>query len=360
MGNGINNNASRVRVLLVEDSPVELAIIRKSLEAEPDIEIVGTAMNGAEALPLVRSLRPDVICTDYHMPVMDGLEFTERVMAEAPCPILVLSISVQPSQTLNILHMIEAGAIDVMHKPIANAGGIHQLDGKRLAEKIRILKGVHCIPLKAHKTAVNNRDQCLPIGVTGKGDLSTPIICIGSSTGGPQALYRILPQLPKGFPIPVVCVQHISVGFLHGLIEWLAPQCAVKLSVAAAGEKPEAGCVYFAPEGKNLKMDAQGAFVISEPEPADIHVPNIDMLFMTASVVHHGCTIGVILSGMGSDGVRGMRAIRAQGGHTLVQDEATSVIFGMPGSVIAAGVAEDILPIELIAPALVNLATKQH
>lgn len=340
-----------IRVLLVEDSAVELATIRKALESAEDIVVVGTAVNGAEALPLVKNLRPDVICTDYHMPVMDGLEFTKRVMSELPCPILILSISVQPDQAGNILKMIEVGAIDVMPKPLASKGGVKSLDGQSLIDKIRVLKGVHCIPLngKNHEKSHN----ALAFGIDAK---ATPeVVCIGSSTGGPQALYKILPALPKNFPKPVICVQHISVGFLQGLVDWLARVCTLKLSIASRGVRPEPGCVYFAPEHKNLLIDEQGLFALADPEPSDIYTPNIDILLSSACAYYREATVGVLLSGMGHDGVEGLRAIKAQGGKTLIQDEASSIIFGMPGAALAAGVVQDVLPVNLIAPALVNL-----
>ena len=344
-----------VRVVLVEDSPVEMAVIRKALESESGIEIVATATNGEEGLQLVRRLRPDVVCTDYHMPVMDGLELTKRVMAECPCPILILSISMQPEQAANIMRMIEAGAVDVMPKPLVNQGGIHGLDGQRLAEKIRILKGVHCIPLSAHrKNGLNPTGNGMPNGWPDAKE-RPQIICIGSSTGGPQALYRILPLLPKTFPVPLVCVQHISPGFLRGLVEWLGVECALKLKVAATGLRPEVGTVYFAPEGKNLRITPQGVFDVGDPAATDIYLPNIDALFSSASTYYHGRTVGVLLSGMGNDGVRGMGSILSQGGKTMVQDQASSVIFGMPGAAMDAGVAQDVLPVDLIAAALINL-----
>lgn len=361
MRTAINGNAnggkSVVRVLLVEDSPVELAIIQKSLAREPGIEIVGTASNGAEALPLVDRLRPDVICTDYHMPIMDGLEFTERVMSEFPRPILILSISAQPSQVSNILRMIELGAIDVMAKPLANQGGLINLDGKRLAEKIRILSGVHCIPLHTNRSGAIGRDRVSGGSPAQNGQFVPGIICIGSSTGGPQSLSRILPQLPKNYPVPIVCVQHISAGFLHGMVEWLAAKCALKLVIAVAGERPEAGKVYFAPEGKKLRLTREGIFELLEATPTDIYLPSIDALFSSASLCYNSGTVGVILSGMGSDGVHGMQDIKARGGKTFVQDQSSSVIFGMPGAVIGAGAAEDVLPVDLIAPALIKLAS---
>ena len=346
----VDNPSPRVRVLLVDDSPVELEIIRRTLAADPGIEVVGTAVNGEEGLKQVRLLRPDVVCTDYHMPVMDGLAFTQRVMAEFPCPILVLSISAQPHQAKNILMMIQAGAIDVMAKPLASDGGVSNLDGRRLAEKVKILRGVHCIPLRQRKAGASL------VSVAEKPGSPVPsIIGIGSSTGGPQALAAILPNLPRGFPAALVCAQHISKGFLDGLIQWLAETCALPVRLAAPGSKPQPGHIYFAPEGGNLYLDSNGVFQMSAPSDSDIYIPNIDVLLSSIARVYGERSAGVLLSGMGRDGVIGLRDIRANGGKTLVQDKASCIVFGMPGAAIEAGVVDNVLPLDLIGSAISNL-----
>lgn len=339
------SDSSKIHILLVEDSPLEASVIRRALEQEPDLEVVAVAGNGAEALQLIPLLRPDVICTDYHMPVMDGLEFTRQVMEKFPCPILVLSISAQPNQTAKIVEMIEAGAIDVMPKPLAIQGGIVCLDQRKLVERIRILKGVKCIHRRANGQEATNKPAS---------HSAVQVIGIGSSTGGPQALHQILPQLPANLSAPIVCVQHMSSGFMMSMIEWLAQTCRLRLQMAEAGQMPVAGRVYFAPEEHHLVIDAQRRFQLVERGEDCIYCPSIDLMLGSLANAYGSSAIGVLLSGMGNDGVQGLGDIRAKGGKTLVQDRETSLIFGMPGAAIAAGVADNVLPLDLIAPMLTS------
>ena len=343
----------KIRVLIVEDSPVELKVIEKILQSEPDIQIVGKAMNGLEALNLLSELRPDVICTDYHMPIMDGLEFIEKAVQIYPCPILVLSISVQPDETQTIFKMLTAGAIDVLAKPTLHGGGINSIDGRKLIEKIRILNGVKL--LKKTNTRVTQIPESSFI------TYFPEIVAIGASTGGPQAFAAILPKLPRDFPIPIICVQHISAGFLDSMVNWLNAISSIKVVIAQDGQIPTSGCVYFAPDGYNLKMDRKlGALRFLRSEATDIYCPSINQLFLSLAENSGGNVIGVLLSGMGDDGVAGLKAIFNLGGLTIVQDQASSVIFGMPKEAIAAGVAKMILPAQEIANFLTLHVSKMH
>ena len=329
-----NNDVDKpIRVLLVEDSALQLHIIKSILSADPDIEVIGTAGNGVEALKILPDLKPDVICTDYHMPIMDGLEFIEKAVIIYPCPILVLSISVQPDQVDNIFKLLSAGAIDVMPKPKATGGVIGQEDGARLLEKIRIVNGVKYINKKHQQSLPAPNPQCLIQRV-----VSPKIIVIGASTGGPQALELILPALKEGFSLPIVCIQHISHGFLSGMLTWLSSMSSLKIELARDGELPRAGHLYFPPEGMHLKFDKNGAFELSMPEMGDLYCPSIDKLFCSAAEVYKNSTVGVLLSGMGKDGADGMKSIFESGGDTVAQDEDSSIIFGMPSMAINAGV----------------------
>lgn len=328
-----NGGASPIRVLLVEDSALQLHIIRSVLDAYPDIEVIGTAVNGAEALKLLPILRPDVICTDYHMPVMDGLEFIEKAVKVFPCPILVLSISVQPDQVDNIFKLLSAGAIDVMPKPKSTGGVIDKEEGAKLVEKIRIVNGVKYIKRKNGVALPALSPQCLIPRI-----VAPKIIVIGASTGGPQALEVILPALKDNFSIPIVCVQHISHGFLAGMLTWLRSMSSLKIEEAKEGEMPLAGHLYFPPEGMHLTFYQNGTFALSPPKSGDIYCPSIDELFRSTAEVYGGRAVAVILSGMGKDGAKGMKLIFDAGGGTVSQDEDSSIIFGMPVAAINTGV----------------------
>lgn len=339
------------RVLLVEDSMVELMIIKKILENN-GITVVGTAMNGVEALKKIPELNPDVICTDYHMPEMDGMALTEQVMEKYPRPILVLSISAQSYQVHNILNILKAGALDVMAKPLPHLGGVAHTDAKLLVEKIKILSGVKVISNRKKRAdgeytpgvASATRYQKVP-----------EIIGIGSSTGGPQALLKILSDLPEDFLIPIVCVQHMSEGFLPGFVEWLNDNARLNVVAAEAGMTPHAGYVYVAPGNQHLVMDIAKRFQFIPADVGDVYLPSVDRLFMSLATAFQQSCVGVVLSGMGSDGSHGVIAIHQHGGLTIAQDEASSVIFGMPKSAIETGAVNEVLSLNHISERILKL-----
>ena len=212
----LRGSAPVIRVLLVDDSALSLELISRLLAVAPDIEVVGGAHDGAQALELIEQLQPDVICTDLHMPKMDGLALTRELMVRHPLPILVLSISVQAEQEHNIFSMLEAGALDVLAKPRGGPEANFGVIANDLITKIRILSGVKVIGRR--KTAATSTPSAplLPLGVTAG---ALRIIGIGASTGGPQAFETILRQLPADFALPLLCVQHIAQGFMQGLVD---------------------------------------------------------------------------------------------------------------------------------------------
>lgn len=349
--------APPIRVLLVDDSPVALAVLRRMLAASPDMEVVGTALNGREALELIPQVRPTVICTDYHMPVMDGLELTRRVMADFPRPILVIS-SVVGGDPEKVFALLEAGAVDVFPKP--RGGPETGAAAAQLISKVKIVAGVFVFPRPPREPppgpcAAGNA----PVGAgTGASTPPVRIVAIGASTGGPHALQAILPQLPARFPVPVLCVQHISPGFLPGLVDWLAGQCRVKIQVAGSGELLLPGRVYFPAEGTHLLVDRQGRLQASREPPVEGHRPSVTVTFRSVAACYGATAVAVLLTGMGRDGGDGMLAIARAGGMTIAQDEASCVIFGMPRQAIDLGAARRVLPPAQIAAALIEAVTR--
>ncbi|CAD5940914.1 Chemotaxis response regulator protein-glutamate methylesterase 2 [Planktothrix tepida] len=373
-----------IRVLLVEDSTVALIILKRILSISPDLCIVGTAQTGKEALTLVPTLQPDVICTDFHMPQMNGLEFIQEVMVLYPRPILVISASVQTDDTHNVFQLLNAGAVDVFPKPKTGLASDYELIGQELIQKIKVLSGVKVFTKhrKSQQTLnplpLNNRlsippaPSPLPVTRTiGSSPTSisnwtdTPkvpfvsskiikMLAIGASTGGPQALHTILTQLPSNFPVPVVCVQHISEGFLQGLVTWLDGECHLSIKIATPGELPHAGCVYFAPEGHHLEFSRNGRFAYSTAPPLAGHRPSVTTTLESVAQFYGSNSAGILLTGMGRDGADGMKAIAEVGGLTIAQNQDSCVVFGMPAEAIALGAAQYILSVNEIAPFLLN------
>jgi two-component system chemotaxis response regulator CheB len=348
-----------IKVFLVEDSPIALTILERILQSSSEIKIVGTASNGRDALEKIPKLQPNVICTDLHMSKMDGLELTKQVMAKYPRPILVISNSVSDKQSDNVFQLLQAGAIDVFPKPVSGMPSEYELVKQELIGKIKILAGVKVLtkhPSKESipKTQLVTSSAYSTTKITSDNFINSTIklIAIGSSTGGPQALHKILSQLPNNFPVPIVCIQHISVGFLQGLVTWLDSECKLKVKVAEKGELPTPGYVYFAPENHHLELNSLGKFIYSNLPPIDGHCPSVTATFRSIAKFYNDNTAAVLLTGMGRDGAVGMQDIFKAGGLTIAQDENSCVVFGMPKEAIALGAGRYILAIEEIAPLL--------
>ena len=354
-----------IRVLVVEDSPIALNIIKRILDSSPDIEVVGTARTGKEALSLIPEIHPDVVCTDFYMPQMDGREFILHVMAQYPLPVLVISAAVRDEDEQNVYQLLEAGAVDTFPKPTAGLDARNTVLQKSLIDRIKVLSGVKVFRKNASPTLLQNgsRSTATRCMSTDNNARSRPrrkhvrpaIIALGASTGGPLALQEILTPLPANFPLPIVCVQHISLGFLSGLVNWLEATCRLPIEIAKSGEQPQPGKVYFPQEHQHLHIDAGGRFIHSQAPALDNHRPSITVTFESLAQFYGAKTIGVLLTGMGRDGADGMKAIADAGGLTIAQDEPTSVVFGMPKEAIELGAVDQVLPIQAIAPTLLKL-----
>ena len=330
-----------ISVLLVDDSPVCLTILKRMLSDTPLVKVVGTATNGHEALELIPSLNPQVICTDLEMPVMDGLELTKEVMAQFPLPILVISNYVHKENQKNIFHLLEAGAVDVFPKPRGGDQSEYLLQSQSLIEKIHVLSGVVVIPRLA--SSPHARRPSRGIRSTRRRVSDIQAIVIGASTGGPQALLTILSRLPRKIAVPIVCVQHLTEGFLEGLAGWLDSHCPLTVCIAQDREIPRRGTVYFPQEGKHLELDGKGRFVHSIGARVQGHRPSVDVTFGSVAKHYGSATIGILLTGMGQDGVAGLKDIAQAGGCTIAQDEQSCFVFGMPKQAIEQGTVTHVL-----------------
>ncbi len=339
-------------MLLVEDSLVELTVLKRMLSTTPELVVVGTARNGQEGLDLVSKLAPDVICTDLQMPVMDGLRFTKEVMARFPRPILVVSAYVRDSSSKTVFELLDAGAVDVFPKPRKGLDEPERL--KELVSKIKILSGVRVFSQPRNDSPAPQQVSLPPTTISDHAR-DTQMIGFGSSTGGPQVLRDIFCSLPKNFPVPILCVQHISEGYLAGLISWLNSASHLEIQEMTPGEKPQAGRVYFPREHHHMIVDEWGNLNLNLDPPWKGHRPSANITLRSLAESHGSGAMGIILTGMGADGVEGLQAIRSAGGTTIAQDEQSSTIFGMPGEAISTGAAEMALSPDGISRRLLSL-----
>lgn len=360
---------SPISVLIVEDSPVALTILKRILTSSPEVEIAGIARDGIEALELIPKVNPKVICTDLNMPKMGGLELIQRVMAEFPKPILVISSAVdQTRDAHNVFQLLQAGALDVFLKPSISLMSEYEKMQQDLISRIKVLAGVSVFTIHSTRpkntklsAAVLPAQSRSPFPNPASGKFFRPkVVAIGASTGGPQAFHTILKALPANFPLPILCVQHISEGFLAGFTNWLEATCPLRVEIAQSGDLPRPGTIYFAPDHCHLRLSAQGRFVTFRDAAVCGHRPSVTVLFQSVAAYYQQTTLGLLLTGMGRDGADGLLSILNAGGTTIAQNETSSIVFGMPREAIALGAAQHILSLDEIAPFLLKWCAPTH
>jgi len=309
-----------IRVMVVDDSHLVRDLIAEILTSVTGIEIIGFAANGMEAVSKAALLKPDLITMDIEMPIMDGLAAIEQIMRENPTPILVVTAM---GGVRTAFSAVSKGALDVVEKP-----DISLASGRTLINKVRILSG---IDIRAHLAARGGGAG----GGPGQRAARRPtcansrIVAFASSTGGPQALLSILSGLPAGFLAPIVIAQHIADGFTQGMVDWLGGNSPFRVCVARNGDRLSTGVVHVNPAEFSMQVTSQGMVVLSERTVREKYHPSCDTLLRSVADAYREEAVGVILSGMGDDGVDGMRAIRTAGGATLAQDAESSVVYGM-------------------------------
>lgn len=342
-----------LRVLVVDDSPVARAVLRSILEDEGGMEVVGLARNGWEAVQMAARLRPDVITMDVRMPQMDGYEATQQIMAYQPTPILIVTASLAKQDVDFSFRMLEAGALDILEKPSGDDARALHAQAQALVERVRLLSRVRVITHLRGRRRAGRPAPLAPVTIAPSPvprDGPPRLVVIGASTGGPRALQRVLAGLPSSFPAPILVVQHIARGFTQGLAEWLGGETRHRVAVARNGEGLEAGRVYIAPEGWHLLPD-KAALRLSD-SPRTSPMPSVDVTMQATARIFGSRAVGVLLTGMGSDGAEGLLAIRRAGGRTIAQDQATCTIYGMPRVAVEIGAAQQVLPLEEIPGAI--------
>jgi two-component system chemotaxis response regulator CheB len=352
-----------IRVLVAEDSATARALLVALLTAEPDIVIVGEARTGAEAVVMARRLLPDLVTMDVHMPELDGLEATKQIMTQSPRPILIVSSAAGTDVELS-LEATRAGALMVIAKPQGVGSPGHEGDRRQLVSMVRALAQVKVV--RRHGAATPTRGTSTqwsgsaPAPMPRAGE-RFELLAIAASTGGPAALRTILAALPATFPLPVLVVQHIARGFTGGLAHWLGGDAAMRVKVAELGELAEPGVVYIAPDDRHLgvRRDGDGRLRIQldNAPPVGTFRPSASYLFQSCAEQLGPAALALILTGMGDDGVEGLRHLRRAGGRILAQDEASSVIYGMPREARRAGVVDQIVGLDEVAPRLQELVS---
>jgi two-component system chemotaxis response regulator CheB len=338
-----------IRVLLVDDSPSVRAVLRRFFGKTGDISVVGEAANGVEAVARVRELSPHVVVMDLQMPQMDGYEATERIMAEQPTPIIVLSSRANRNQMAIAFEAMRRGALEVLPKPEDTASW--QLLAESLPDTVR------AVAEAGSKRRPRPRKTAMPKVAAPGAPLR--YVAIGASTGGPAAVRELLEELGAEPPVSVLIVQHIAAGFEAGFAEWLNKELPLDVRLARDGEAVSAGGVRLAPGGSHLRLESGGVLHLDfETPPRRGHRPSADELLLSCAEHCPHESAGVLLTGMGADGVEGLLALRRAGGLTLVQDEATAVVYGMPRVALEKGAATVALPPRDLARTLVRLWTK--
>lgn len=345
---------ARIRILVVDDSLTIRKRIVEVLSADPELEVVAEAPDGKAAIELCEQLRPDVVTMDMMLPVMTGVSATEYIMAFCPTPILIVSASTNRGELFKTYDALAAGAVDVLEKPLgteANDAWERQLvNSVRRVSRIRVITHPR-MRLQTHRRSLMTQSSSLANG-------EARIVAMGASTGGPGAVLAVLRELPLSFPSPVLLVIHISESFAAAFAEWLDGQVPLTVRYARDGERfnpASGGLVLVATPDRHLEVRGSRIELTSAPERHHCR-PSVDVLFESVAREFGPQAIGCLMTGMGKDGAAGLLAIRRAGGRTLVQDEATCVVFGMPGEAVRLGAAMDILPLPAIAPALVRLA----
>ncbi len=340
-----------IRVVVVDDSPFVRRALGRMLGSAPDIEVVGMAVDGQDGLEKVRDLRPDVVTLDVKMPRMGGLEALQRIMLECPTAVLLLSSLTSDGGEVT-LRGLELGAMDFVDK--SSVQGHMNLLGltDELLAKVRALASV---PRARLGHAVEPGPEARPGSGPAGGDRAE-VVAIGTSTGGPPALQAIIPRLPAHLAAPLLVVQHMPPGFTRSRAERLDQRSRLRVREAEDGEVLKAGTVLVAPAGRHMKVrrrEGQTRIWLDEEPKAALHRPAIDVLMASVAKVFGRRALGVLLTGMGADGVEGLRAIRAAGGRTLAESEESAVIYGMPKAAVEAGVVDQTVTLARMADEIV-------
>jgi two-component system chemotaxis response regulator CheB len=339
-----------IRVLVVDDSATARQLLIRILDSDPEIQVVGVAKSGQQAINLAKRLRPDVITMDLNLPDIDGFQATKEIMIVAPTPIVIVSASSKAREVDAAVQAMRAGALTLLLRPSSPASTNFDMEASEMLSTIKAMAEVKVVRHFCRKQA----------DLPDQPPLSRPAtiraIAIAASTGGPLALQQLLCDLPVAFPVPILLVQHMPSQFSRSFAGWLDSVVPLHVQLATAGEPLAPATVYIAPEDRHLGVTRSGrATVLSDDQPIDGFRPSGSFLFRSVAEAFGDSAVGLIMTGMGSDGVNGLQTLHAAGGLVIAQSESTCVVFGMPGAAVAQGVVDRILPLEAMGRELARL-----
>lgn len=348
----MRNPSERIRILVVDDSAFARKIVREILDASPLIQVIGTARDGAEALELVDSLKPDLVTCDLIMPKLDGVSFVKKQMARNPLPILILSSAEEDAG--NVLEALSAGAVDFIRKPTALASNDLRLIGERLVAQVCTIAEVPVEKLLAERPKL-----AAPVFTRAPSQPShADIVVLGISTGGPQALRQLIPSFPATFPIPIAVVLHMPIGYTALFAEKLNEISPLEVREAKEGDLLVPGLVLIAAAGRHLAftraLDGEVRATLPMHPLEKLHRPSADVLFSSAAEHYGNRVLAVVMTGMGNDGTEGAAWIKTKGGQVLTESEKSCVIYGMPRSVAEAGLSDAAISLSDMAQAITD------
>ncbi|HEY4443250.1 MAG TPA: chemotaxis-specific protein-glutamate methyltransferase CheB [Steroidobacteraceae bacterium] len=345
-------HADKIKVLVADDSQVTRMLLVQLLNSDPRIRVIGAVNDGQAALDFLASgvQRPDVVVMDIHMPHLDGFEATRRIMETQPLPIIICTATASPQDLAVAFRSMEAGAVACVEKPVA-LGADFEPRLHNLLQTVRLMSEVKVV----RRWNRSNSPPVAPANGPSKprAFAGVKLIGIGASTGGPPVLQTILSGLPKGFPVPLLIVQHIARGFLPGMVDWLSQTTGLRVHIAAHGATPLPGHAYVAPDDFHLAADARGHLVLAREQAESGLRPAVSYLFRSLANSYGASAVGVLLTGMGKDGAAELKQMKDHGAYTIAQDRDSSIVHGMPGAAIELGAASQVLPADKIAGALI-------
>jgi two-component system chemotaxis response regulator CheB len=343
-----------IKVLVVDDSPTVQELMKHILTSDKDIEVIGNVNNGIEALKFLETMKPDVITMDINMPYMNGFEATERIMETNPVPIIMVTSLFDSTDVERTFQAIQAGAVSVVEKPVSVRNQNYKDICKNIINKVKLMSEIKVVKRKFYGSKGSNKLLGMEAKVNNDFD-DKKVVAIGVSTGGPPILKKIFSKLTESINVPILVVQHITPGFINGLVDWLSQEIKIPIHIASNGQSVLPGHIYFAPDEHHMEITYNGKIVLNKQEKINGLRPTVSHLFNSVANAYGKNSIGILLSGMGRDGVEELKLLKEKGAVTIAQDKESSVVYGMPGEAVKINAATYILSPEKIAELINSL-----